>query len=511
MNCPKCNHPNINTARFCMECGYEFPEQPAEPAIQAKMPDLAGIIKEDTPSQPIMTPSVENNDIETAAMDRIKALFGQTSSNMENNEPKDMSTTTEKIEVTQFDSPDAESEMLPVEISYAKNRLFHEGGNFILETRVRSKETSLMEVHTWLNITIAEKTYLLSLKSKKEDEYGFHCYTNFYLPGKKDDVPLSGQALVNGYVLCILPRGIQYYEFDVRHAIIPVGQTQNTIINNYTLDGGSLLKVTGSIINNTASGDDIIKDINRQAPLFKGIKISKTEWRPEDLWMANENIYEHPGKYDELTLEYGGLLIHVLAKDDISIGRFKDNDIALVDWVNNRAYDQSPSVSVSRHHAIFHHDGNDVVLENLSSDGTGIEGGRKTILKGQTTSLSASAATLDFGFIRLYACAQTCRQKKLKDMCANCMGHPVKSLVLTRADNLPEIFVCVWQCCELEAISPDLKGFTLYRRNGGFMLQTPSEKVYNLELDLELEEDGREIKVIHEKETLNPIRMGFDL
>lgn len=502
MNCPKCHHPNINTARFCMECGYEFPEQPAEPAVQPKMPGLADILKQDTVSQLIMTPSVENNDIETEAKKRLQALLGQESSDMGNNEPKDMSTTTEKIEVTQFDPPDAESEMLPVEISYAINRLFHEGGNLILETRVCSKETSLMEVHAWLKVTIKKKPYLLSLDSKK-DEYGFHCYTNFYLPGKKENVSLSGQALVNGYVLCIVPRGIQYYEFDVRHAIIPVGQTQNTIINNYTLNGGSLLKVTGSIINNTASGDDIIKDINRQAPLFKGVKIRKTDWRPEDLWRANENVYGRPGKYDELTLEYENTLIHVIAKKDISIGRFKDNDIALVDWVGNRAYDQYPTVSVSRHHAVLHYDGEHLEIENLSSDGTDIDNGLKTIRKGQVAILSGQKTTLDFGTIRLFANLQMCRQKTLNRMCANCMGHPIKSLVLKRADGLPEMFLCVWQCCDLEAVSPDLKGFMLYHRNGGFMLQTPSERIYNMELDLELEEDNRKITIG------NVVKMGF--
>lgn len=504
MNCPKCQHSNTPNARFCQKCGEELPSQPATTAIPPVVPSIGSILA-NFPGQSAIVPPNEHTDTEAAAGKRFAALFGQEnvgSGVMSKQEVP--SASTEKMEVTLFTPPDAESKQLPVMVSYAVNRLFHEGGNFILEARVHPAQVPLSEVHAWLDITIAGETHTLTLESRK-DKQDFHCYTNFYLPGNKNHVSLSGEALVKGYVLCVLPDGIQYYEYEVRHAIIASGHDKSTIINNYTLSGGSLLKVMGSIVNNTMSGDDIIRNINHTAPLFKEVKISNSEWRPEDLWMADRNQYRRPGCYDELTLEYGDMLIHILAKDDISIGRFKDNDIALVDWANNRAYDQSPTVSVSRHHAIFHHDGNGVVLENLSSDGTGIEDGRKNIRKGQTASLSASAATLDFGFIRLYACAQTCRQKKLKDMCANCMGRPIKSLVLQRADGLPEVFLCVWQCCDLGILSPDLEGFILYRRNGGFMLQTPSERLYNLELGLEVDEKGRKINVSH------VIKMGFAL
>ncbi|MBR5025407.1 MAG: FHA domain-containing protein [Victivallales bacterium] len=480
-----------------MECGEELPPQitAATAAVPPTMPPTGGFLAT-PPVQPPVMQTNDNADIETAASERMATFFGQASSGSEDDNPHVSSTSTAKTELTTCDPPNEETKKLPIVISYATNRLFHEGANFILEIRIHSTQASILEARTWLNVGIGNENRLLSLESKK-DKRGYHCYTNFYLPGKKENVPMSGEALVKGYVFCVLPNEIQYYEFDVRHAIIALGQDKNTIVNNYTLNGGSLIKVYGSIVNNAASGEDLIKNINHEDPLFKGIKFDRTDWRPEDFWMADQNQYEKPGDHDELTLEYDGLLIHVLSKDDISIGRFKDNDIALVDFVENRAYDQYPTVSVSRHHAILHHNGNGLVLENLSNDGTGIDNGRKTIQKGQTASLSSLATTLDFGAIRLCASLQMCRQKMQKNMCANCMGHPIKSLILTRADNLPEIFVCVWQCCELEAISPDLKGFTLYRRNGGFMLQTPSEKIYNLELDLELEEDGREIKVIH--------------
>jgi hypothetical protein len=63
----------------------------------------------------------------------------------------------------------------------------------------------------------------------------------------------------------------------------------------------------------------------------------------------------------------------------------------------------------------------------------------------------------------------------------------------------------VWQCCDLGILSPDLEDFILYRRNGGFMLQTPSERLYNLELGLEVDEKGRKINVSH------VIKMGFAL
>ncbi|MCR4572988.1 MAG: TIR domain-containing protein [Lentisphaeria bacterium] len=233
-------------------------------------------------------------------------------------------------------------------------------------------------------------------------------------------------------------------------------------------------------------------------------KILNITW-PDRKPITTENRYPYPDNYQKLTLEFEKFLIRVYANDKISIGRFRDNDIALVDWHRNTAYDQFPTVTVSRHHAILYNEGGRLVIENLSRGGILVNNGDTCIKQGEKTDISQGAATLNFGDIRLSMKIQTCPQKSSSTMCMNCVRNPIRSLILKRDDNLPEIFACVWQCCDLEAISSALKGFTLYRRNGSFMLKTPGAKLYNLEQELDVEEDRQKIHIS------NVRNFGFNL
>ena len=385
------------------------------------------------------------------------------------------------------------------------NRVFYVGGSCILEIQVQpEQDQSILEVHAELRIEIANKSEILPLECKKKGN-AFHCHSTWGL-SKEDDCPTSGQAFVTGHLMCIFKDSIAYYEFEVRHAIIEDKQDAKTIVNSYTLDGGSLLKIGGinTALGSNASGDNLLKKINDSAPILKEVKVLESDWRPEDAIIDLENEYSRPDKCEELTLGNDDFSIHIISKDDISIGRLPQNDIILIDWYNNNAYNQYPTNTVSSKHALLHYDGKEICLE-CKDEGNVVQIRRQNeviiIKKGEKFYINSSNSTehslsFSFGLIALSTEIQTCPQKKMRDkMCPNCLANPIRALVLKREDKLPEYFVCVWECCDLGTIHSRLKGFRIYRRNGGFMLLTPHGKLFNLVAGMTLNVDGLQLKV----------------
>ena len=393
-----------------------------------------------------------------------------------------------KNEVTLFTPPDELSRALPVKVSYAVNRLFHVGGSFALEMLVESRGACLREVYAELVVEMAGHSDTIQLQCQGKRNGGFRCQKTYGLLDKDRTFPTSGQAIVTGHILCVEQDAIGRYEFEVRHTIIPSGQGVNAIINNYTLEGGSLWKgdTNTSIPKN---GDDMLKQINHEPALMREVQVCESDWSPEKSMLAKDNEYEHPRPCPALTLETKECLVHVIDKDDIAIGRLPDNDLVLVDWHRNTSYDQRPTATVSRRHALLHHDSQALEIE---CNGYTMVNNR-VVPKGQRVALASGRTSLDFGEIGLLAECQECPQRKNDRMCWNCLAHPVKSLVLKRKDGLSEVFLCVWQCCDLESVCPSLKGVTLYRRNGGFVLQTsPGGGLYNLEVGQKITLSNRE-------------------
>ena len=103
---------------------------------------------------------------------------------------------------------------------------------------------------------------------------------------------------------------------------------------------------------------------------------------------------------------------------------------------------------------------------------------------------------LSMGPISFTMNIQYCKMRMNTPMCINCSARKVQSVTLSREDGLPEGFALVWQCCDLMQLDSTLKGYRLYRRNGGFLLETPSGNLFSLVFGMKCMDGSTPIRVL---------------
>lgn len=191
-----------------------------------------------------------------------------------------------------------------------------------------------------------------------------------------------------------------------------------------------------------------------------------------------------PEPLDLMTLLIGGFAVYLCAKEKVKFGRHPArNDFAVVDWKNNAKPSEFPTASVSREQLeICHSD--DHILLFTKKDSTRIDG-LSPAVGGKDGILLPSQCRLSMGDIGFQLKIHTDEAKK------------VLSVTLSREDGLPEGFALVWQGCDLSTLDGSLTGFRIYRRNGGFLLQTPSGKLLGLADGIRCQEGALAIEARH--------------
>ena len=363
-----------------------------------------------------------------------------------------------------------------IEVQYAVNRVFLPGGQVDLHLRLRGLSIQVEDAHFWLSTVLAG--------NERRQEGGFHRdgeYLDATVPYYIEKDSLCGNVTVNYYICCYSRDAIRFYKFEARHEILARAARTNIVHTSVQLGEGSILKDSQfDGFGNVAFKDneELARKMNLQEPSYRVVRERGTAWRPEDyLWSGD---YLKPEQMEKFTLLIGGFAVYVTAKsDNIKFGRHPErNDFAVLDWKNNKDTDEFPTCRISREQLWIENCGDSVILFTDKAS---------TLLNGVSPQIGGNAGIpiesdcdLAMGPIHFGMRIQYCYMRRTSPMCVNCMARKVQSVTFSRKDGLPEGFALVWQCCELTQLDSSLAGFRLYRRNGGFMLATPSGKLLNL-------------------------------
>jgi len=399
---------------------------------------------------------------------------------------------------------------LPVRIEYAVNRYIVSswGGGGMednakqpvnLEIRLFEKEEPLKAVQAWVTINAGREKEVCFF-GRSWTHLGMS-WSNI-LPYDLKWALKGGELLMDYFLLCQFEDRIEYFTFNVKHAVISSGQTGKQIVNNFnvTAGDGSVIKEVdlNSMDNNGAA---FIESLNANEPCFVPMAFRRTEdWRPEDFLVDGRGEYMRYA-CDKITLEYGNLMLRLCAKDEIRLGRsFSQNDIAINDWTNEQTFFDAPSITVSHCHGKIKYLGNKVAYKDTSSYGTLIRVGTAKYMIHRETELSQckvpDICQIGFGSVQMDVEIVSCEARKRDASCINCLQKKCRAMIMRRRDNLPEVFLFVWQCCQLDSVVPELAGLTVYRRNGGFMLQTGDGQLLTLAPKMKIKlQNGKSLKV----------------
>lgn len=218
-----------------------------------------------------------------------------------------------------------------------------------------------------------------------------------------------------------------------------------------------------------------------------------------ELHEASQPIAEShdvPQHIEKFTLLIDDFAVYVTSKqENVTFGRHPAlNDFAIMDWKNNRMPDESPTINVSREQLRISNCGDNVLLytakqsTKLDEQALGNRGKKGVPIE--------SDCDLAMGPMHFGLHIQYCKKRAKSGICADCMDSKVRSLSLSRKDGLPEGFALVWKSCDLKYIDASLEGFRLHRRNGGFLLETPSGNTLDIVCGKDCKDCGTRISVL---------------
>ena len=416
-----------------------------------------------------------NNDIETEAQRRFQAMQSGEANRLFADGSSGRGDMRQKL--TSLENGHGTGE---IEVQYAVNRVFLAGGQVTLDIRLRDLSVQVESAHLWLSMEIAGEVQRQDKAFRRKGEF-LDAKVTVYI----ENGSLMGSALAAYQLACRSADGIRFYKFEARHEILSSGTSARVINNTFRIGDNNVLNdsvIKDNPLNGTqeaafTDSDDLARKMNAQPPLYEVVKERATRWRPEE-YLAMGG-YLHPQPLDKFTLLVGDFAVYVSAKDEVKFGRHPNmNDFAVLDWKNNKLPSEFPTAGVSREQLSIQNCGDSVrlftrkdsTLVNDISQGIADNGG--IVLK--------PSCRIAMGPIAFRMNIQNCNMRMDLPICINCMAHKVQSVTLAREDGLPEGFALVWQCCDLGVLNKGLEGFRLYRRNGGFLLKTPSGDVLNL-------------------------------
>jgi len=346
-------------------------------------------------------------------------------------------------------------------VEYAANRVVLAGGQVCLMVRIKGNAAPLKEVHLWLETWVAGERVILETECERSGN-SLVGRVNFYI--KNDQ--LTGDIVIHYYLLCRWKDSLGYYAFEVRHPIVSTANVGNV---NIFANGGSLVKNVSM---------ESLRRFNDEAPRYELIKTWETPWRPEMLWTVGD--YEQPEQLELLTLLFGDYALYVTSRNEVTFGRNPArNCFALMDWKHNASPSEYPTCSVSREQFSLRNC-QDYVSLHTNKETTRIDGAVPDIAARDGVRLKKNCVLSIGDDISLKVDVHTCPSRKKSPLCRNCLARRCKGVTLAWQDNLPEGFALVWECCDLGVLNTSLQGFTLYHRNGGFILQLPDGRLFNL-------------------------------
>ncbi len=380
-----------------------------------------------------------------------------------------------------------------VKLEYAVNRYILAGGDVILSLRVTGQKEELTEVHAWQVINYADRPSETRAFERDWDQLD-DCFSND-IPYKTDENQ-QGTLMIDYYVLCIMNRAVKVFTFNVQHQVISKNTDMRSIqqIINVNNIRSALHDLNLPADQQFQAVKHHLGAYNARPRDYRAVAFHDTDWRPEKAWIQGS----YSKTPDMLTLTYGDLKIHLCAREEITLGRDKDNTFMVNDWRDKEHYwNENLRYSVSGHHGFFHYSWDEnhvervVIYRDTSRYGTFIRKGYSERLYHKTEdgrpappvrlpsnggSICMGNFTFDF---KLYKCSEaqhdrfclTCERK------LECLGRFCKAMSLHRTDGLKEVFLFVWACCDLGVAHLDLTGYTVYYRDGRFMLGTPEDEL----------------------------------
>ena len=442
MKCPYCGKSTEDNSVFCEFCGKKL-DPAAGAAINSAGKSVAG---------PPLSGSFNLRDAANAMIQAAK-----------------------KREHAFPEEPDGGgSRCTCLHVEYAVNRFLLAGAQMPLEIRIRIDSREVKQVLLWLVAAVGGKEEICPVPT---DELRFEEFVPLVIPYYLRDPSIRGMFNATFYFGCIFEHEIRFYQMAVRHTVYAKGESKQSIIANISADGGSVVDMSSlkSLADSSSNGDILIERANNEPARYKAMPLTETVWRPERCFVSG-----HTYVCDMLTLEWGGVQYHICGKDTVKLGRKSElNDFSILDWENAGNDHEWPNNTVSRRHAQIHYCIDTAFLTDSSSFGTFIDGIKSEIADKSRIPLPATAE-IRMGDIALQMEMQRCEQRPEAPVCKNCMAGKVKAVTLFRKDALPEVYLMIWQCCDLGKLDRKLEGFTVFRRNGGFIIRKPDGNFTNL-------------------------------
>ncbi|MBR3709183.1 MAG: FHA domain-containing protein [Lentisphaeria bacterium] len=372
------------------------------------------------------------------------------------------------------------SDCKALEVAYNQNLFFLCGAESILKLRLKPLISDLKQLVVFMEVIRAgqpSRRQILIHEILKQDK-------DFTLRIPFNPEQTRGRLTMTFYIGCkVGTNDFDFYEFSVEHKVYDDHQDSSSlsITINQDITATHAADVNNRIISEELTkmaGQDMtvnamIDSLNDLPPDFVVQRLTKTMWRP-GLGSGLQHFA------DRLLLEYKGKKIYLLSKSSISIGRstVADPDI----WL--------PNATVSKKQADFIYDEKHVKLVDHSSYGTYLNGNKIQ----DTEVLLDDNGILEFGDVCMKMRIQKCRGRLQHNICQTCNAPQIKSMTLTRQD-LPEYYLCIWECCELGRIIEDLADWTVFARENCFLIRTPAQDFYYLRPGSTFEAKGCKISV----------------
>lgn len=463
MECPYCQEFIDDDSAFCEFCGKELVEATRCSSHQDAPPAELG-------GDETLAP-MESWDLQTAA----KAML---------NKAKQAASPADVDELPATDCP-------WLHVEYAINRFLMAGAQMPLELRIRIEHEDVQHVMMWFCAVIGGKQEFHRIET---EELAFSRLIPLVVPYYLSDASIGGMLNAKFYFGCVLANKIVFHQMDVRHTIYTKGQSAQSIIANISASDGSVVDLGSlkTMASHAHNGDALIERANREPAKFKPMPLTPTAWRPERLLIEGQTY-----QVDTITLEHAGHLYHICGKFSVKIGR-KAGQNDLVVRAGDRSLNETewPNNTVSRTHAQIHYCGDTVNIIDTSSYGIFING-IKPEIGGNAGVPLPSEAEIRMGDISFQLDTQYCEQRPFDPICQNCLSDRVKCLALHNKEHCTETQLMVWQCCDLGYFNRALEGFRVIRRNGGFILRTPTGKLMHAVPGMNVSENEAALMIKH--------------
>lgn len=448
--CPECKAviAEEDAGAFCPECGCELASAAPE-ATPAVAPAPAS--GETLPPPPVAECNFEKRFATPQGVHIISGNLTEVG--------QKMAEEIDQLDVTTSVGSDCKA----LEVAYNRNLFFLCGAESIMKLRMKPLISNLQHLVLFMEVSRSGQTSRRQILIHDVLKQG----KDFTLPIPFKPEETRGHLAISFYIGCkVGENDIEYYEFSVEHQVYDDQQDTKSlsITINQDITATHAADVNNRIVSEELTkmaGQDMtinamIDRLNNLRPDFVTQTLSKTTWRPG---LGSGMQYFA----DRLLLEYKDKKIYLLSQPGISVGRSLSAELSL------------PHPTVSKNHADIVYEEKRVKLLDHSSYGTYVNGNK--ILGAEA--LLDTAAVLEFGDVCMKMQIQNCRGRVQHNICQTCNAPQVKSMTLIRQDK-PEYYLCVWECCELGRIIEELSDWTVFFRQGSFLIRTPSQDFYFL-------------------------------